>query len=131
MAISASRDWNTTSSVVSYTGFTPVLQQTTDQTENLIAYKTTPITLSATKEWLEYFVPTYNAIVPVLQETTDQRENYIAYKTTPITLSVTKEWLEYYNVAYSGLTPITTKTVTGGAEVSAAPTVIQIWKTGY
>lgn len=129
MAINASVDWNTASVTVGYNGIKPVVQATADQAETQLGRMSAPLSLTASKEWLEWFIPTFVS-TPVVQATSDQAEAQLGRMSAPLSLTASKEWLEWFNVQYSGTRPIPTNVVTGGSELAASITPVQIWKTG-
>jgi hypothetical protein len=130
MAINASRDWNTASVSVAYSAVKPFVQATNDQTEAQFGRTNAPLSLNPTKEWLEWYIPLFSGINIVRQLTSDQAEAQLGRLTAPLSLNSSKEWLEWFNTQYSGTRPIATNVVTGGSELAASVTPVQIWKTG-
>jgi hypothetical protein len=131
MAIVVTGDWQSATYTPTYITPKPVVQLKTDQTENKVSYQSSKLPNNILYDWQSFYTPTFSTITPVVQLKTDQTENKVSYQSGLLSSSILYDWQSYYNVTFGGLTPIQTKMVSGGSEISASATVVQMWKTGY
>jgi len=131
MAIVVTGDWQSATYTPTYITPVPVVQLKTDRTENKLSYQSGKLPSNVVYDWESFYTPTFGTITPVVQLKTDQTENKVSYQTDKSTGIIVYDWESYYNVTFGGLTPILTKMVSGGSEISASATVVQMWKTGY